>query len=469
MNLFLAGAGKSYFAPRLTLNWQSVFFEIAQCAKTLRMSTPRNSSGLAVRIQLADRSQVMTHMHCLDEMIRPDHEVRAVWRYVSSLDLSAFYADIESVRGGAGRTAADPKILLALWVFATIEGIGSARRLAELCTRDFAYMWLCGDVGVNRDMLNTFRSAHPEALDGIMSETIGVLLHHELVSLKRVAQDGMRTRANAGKSSFRRVETLNEHLKDAQQQVENIRREDDDDHVGRSRQESARQRAAEDRLARLEQAVAEQQKLAQQREKRKKGSGVETRCSTTDPEARTMKMADGGYRPAYNLQFATACDSRIVVGVGATNEGTDSGQMTPMVEHLEATFGTRPEEYLVDGGFNSRADTTHLEGEGVKVYSPIKKEQQLLAECKDPYARQREDTDEYYQWRQRMQTAEAKAIYNERCSTAEFPHAGFRNRGLNQLPVRGLQKTRTIAVWHALVHNLKMILCHGWLPTVVGR
>lgn len=431
-----------------------------------RMSIPRNSKGQQVRVQVADRSQVMMHMHCLDEMIRPDHEVRAVWQYVSSLDLSAFYSDIESVQGGAGRPPADPKVLLALWIFATIEGIGSARRLAELCKRDFAYMWLCGDVGVNRDMLNSFRSRHPQALDGIMAETIGLLLHHQLISLNRLAQDGMRTRANAGKSSFHRAATLQENLREAQRQVEQVRQEDDDDHVGRSRQEAARQRAAEERLDRVKQAIAEQEKLSEQREKRKKGSGTDTRCSTSDPDARNMKMADGGYRPAYNLQFATACQSRIVVGVDATNNGTDSGQMAPMIERIEADFGERPKEYLVDGGFNSRQDTTQLERDGVKVYAPIKKEEQLLAEGKDPYARQRQDTDEYYQWRQRMRTEEAKEIYKERCSTAEFPHAGFRNRGLQQLPVRGLKKVRTIAVWHALVHNFKMIVFHGWLPSL---
>ena len=119
----------------------------------------------------------------LDELIREDHPVRSIWRYVCSLDLSAFYQEIQAVQGGAGRDAVDPRILLALWLFATVEGIGSARRLAELCTRDFAYLWICGEVGVNRDLLNTFRSSHPEALDALMTETIGILLHHDLVSL----------------------------------------------------------------------------------------------------------------------------------------------------------------------------------------------------------------------------------------------------------------------------------------------
>ena len=402
----------------------------------------------------------------LDEMIRADHPVRNLWRYVCSLDLTALYRQIEAVQGGAGRDAVDPRILLALWLFATIEGVGSARRLAELCTRDLAYQWICGEVGVNRDLLNTFRNAHPEALDALMTETIGILLHHDLVSLTRVAQDGMRVRASAGKSSFRRQATLREHLREARQQVEQMRQEGDDDDAGRSRQEAARQRAAEERLARIEQAIAERDKLHQQKEQQKRNSGQEARASTTDPEARTMKMADGGFRPAYNVQFATAAGSRIIVGVAVTNEGGDSGQMEPMVTSLEDKFAARPAEYLVDGGFSSREDTTQLEQRGVKVYSPVKKEEKLLAQGEDPYARRRGDSDEYYAYRQRMKTPEAKAIYQERSSTAEFANAGCRNRGLWQFPVRGLRKVRTIALWQALVHNFRMILYHGWLPIV---
>jgi transposase len=370
------------------------------------------------------------------------------------------------VKGGAGRDAVDPRILLALWLFATVEGVGSARRLAELCGRDLAYQWMCGEVGVNRDLLNTFRSRHPEALDALMTETIGILLHHDLVSLTRVAQDGMRVRAAAGKSSFHRQATLEKHLEEARRQVEQMRQEGDDEDAGRSRQEAARQRAAEQRLQRLEQAIAERDRLHEQKEQQQRNTGAQARASTTDPEARTMKMADGGYRPAYNVQFATAADSRLIVGVAVTNEGGDSGQMAPMVTQLEEKFGTRPAEYLVDGGFSSREDTTRLEQQGVKVYSPVKKEQKLLEQGQDPYARRRGDSDEYYAYRQRMQTPEAKTIYQQRCSTAEFPNAGCRNRGLHQFPVRGLRKVRTIALWQALVHNFRMILYHGWLTLV---
>ena len=406
------------------------------------------------------------HMHALDQLIREDHPARAVWQYVCSLDLKGFYQDIQAVKGGAGRDAVDPRILLALWIFATLEGVGSARRLAELCTRDFAYLWICGEVTVNRDMLNNFRSHHPEALDALMTETIGILLHHDLVQLKRVTQDGMRVRAAAGKHTFRSRSKLEKHLQEAREQVEQMRREDDDDQAGRSRQEAARQRAAKERVERLQQAIEEREKLRQQKEVKKKGSGEAARCSTTDPEARTMKMADGGFRPAYNVQFATTCDSRMIVGVDVNNAGGDSGLMGPMVDRLEQRFHCVPEEYLVDGGFSSRDDTTALEQRGVKVYSPIKAEAKLLASGDDPYGRRRGDSDEYFAFRQRMKTPDAQAIYRQRNSTAELPNAGCRNRGLHRFTLRGLAKARLIAVWQALAHNLQMILFHNWLPTV---
>jgi hypothetical protein len=236
---------------------------------------------------------------------------------------------------------------------------------------------------------------------------------------------------------------------------------DADPTAGSRRQQAARERAARERAERVQRAL-DQVPLVEAQKKPKDQD--QARVSTTDADARVMKMADGGFRPAYNVQFATATGSRIIVGVAVTNEGGDSGQMDPMVTSIEERFAALPDEYLVDGGFSSREDTTQLEQRGVKVYSPLKKEQQLLEQGQDPYARRRGDSDEYYAFRQRMKTPEAKAIYRERCSTAEFPNAGCRNRGLQQFPVRGLRKARTIALWQALVHNFQMIVHHGWLP-----
>jgi hypothetical protein len=157
-------------------------------------------------------------------------------------------------------------------------------------------------------------------------------------------------------------------------------------------------------------------------------------------------------------------DSRIVVAVEATNEGTDSGQMKPMLDAIEQQHGHRPKEILADGGFNSREDVTAVETSGTTLYSPPKARRK---EDADSSARRPGDSDEVANWRKRMQTEEAKEIYKERSSTAEFPFARFRNQDLQQLPVRGLLKAKTIALWHALTHNFRQIQTMGWLQYVV--
>ena len=424
------------------------------------MNTPRNSAGFEVRVSRPQRHQAEWLGFTLDELIRPDDPVRNVWAYVQSMDLSPFYADIKAVKGGQGRDAVDPAILIALWIFATLEGIGSGRRLARLCERDVAYMWICGGVGVNRELLNDFRTGYADALDELFTETIAILLRNDLVSIKRVSQDGMRVRASAGKGSFKKKESLEELLKVAREQVKQTRA-DIDDHAAQSKQEAARVRAAKEREARLAKAVEEHKKLAEQRERRKKGDGETTRCSFTDPDARNMKMADGGFRPALNLQAATTNDKKIIVAVDVVKDGTDSGQMEPMIAQIIERTGEQPEEYLVDGGFNSRDDTTNVERKSIKVYAPVRSARK---DGTDPHERKIADTDEVFAWRQRMKTDEAKEIYKERGETAEFPNACMRNHGLHQFPVRTLKKAKTIGLWHALVHNIQMIITHGWLP-----
>ena len=160
------------------------------------------SSSDRARVKRPERAQVEWQPVALDQLLAGDHRARIVWRYVESLDLSVLYRKIRAVEGGVGRDAVDPKILMALWMFATIEGISSARHLSRLCERDLAYMWLRGGVGVNHHLLSDFRTAHGEFLDQLLTDTIATLMHQGLVTLDMVAQDGMRVRASAGISSF---------------------------------------------------------------------------------------------------------------------------------------------------------------------------------------------------------------------------------------------------------------------------
>lgn len=420
-----------------------------------------NSSTHGARVKRPERRQIEWRAASLDQLIPSDHRVRIVWAYVDSLDLGPLYQKIQAVEGGPGRDPTDPKILMALWMFATLEGVGSARQLDRLCERDLACMWICGGVGVNYHMLSDFRTAHGDFLDQLLTDTIATLMHQGLVTLETVAQDGMRVRAHAGSSSFRREPTLEQCRERAREQVRKLREESEDESgrgSGNARQQAARERAARERQERIERALEELAKLKDQKEKQKKGSGTNARCSTTDPEARTMKMGDGGYRPAYNVQFATDGEARVIVSVGVTNSGSDRGQMRPMHEDLQERYGKSPQYYQVDGGFATKDDVTAVEQQGSQVLAPMHSEQKMRDQGKDPHARRTGDTDEMFAFRQRMATDAAQERFKQRPSIAEFPNAECRNRGLHQFRVRGLKKVKAMTLWHAITFNfLRMI------------
>jgi hypothetical protein len=364
----------------------------------------------------------------------------------------------------------DPQILFALWLFATVEGTSSGRQLTELTTRDLPYVWLCGGVSVNYHLVKDFRAAHGDLLERLMIDSVSVLLHQQLITLEEIAQDGMRVRASAGASSFRRQSTLEEAQVQAREHVERLQREHAADPGGdQRRRQSARERAAAERQTKITQALAELEELKAQRGKQRREETSEPRASTTDPEARKMKMADGGFRPALNVQFATDHDTRLIVGVEVNNQGSDAGLMEPMHAQLRADYLVTPERYLVDGGFAKKEDVTTLERAGTRVYAPVSCEQKHLKEGKDPYAPKPGESPEMGQFRQRMQTPEAKAIYKHRCSVAEFPNADCRNRGLYQFRVRSCVKAKAQVLWHALAYNLLRMLKLGFLEKVMAR
>jgi transposase len=425
-----------------------------------------DGSVVRVRVKRPERRQVQWRDSSLDEMVPRDHRVRAVWAYVDSLDVKPLYRKIQAIEGGVGRDAVDPKILLALWMFATIEGISSARHLARQCERDVVYRWICGEVGVNHHLLSDFRTGHGEFLDALLTDTIATLLYQQIVTLETVAQDGMRVRAHAGSSSFRRQKSLQECRREAAEQVQKLREESDDDSdsdASNARRQAAAERAARERLARVEEALKNLAELQQQKEQREKGSGEKARCSTTDPEARQMKMGDGGFRPAYNVQFATDGDTRMIVAVEVSNNGSDGGQMSPMHEKVCERYANIPRHYTVDGGFSTIEDITTVERRGSQVAAPMTHEDRILKRGGDPYARRAHDTDEMFAFRQRMQTEEAKATLRKRPSIAEFPNAECRNRGLGQFRVRGLKKVRAVSLWHAITFNFMRMLNLGVL------
>lgn len=423
------------------------------------------------RLRTPIRNQIAVHFLTLDELLPPDHRARQVWSLVEQLDLSALHHAIKATEGRPGHPPGDPRLLVALWLYATLEQVGSARMLERLCREHVGFRWMCGGVSVNYHTLSDFRVAHPAVLEDLLTRSFAACLHSGLASLERIAQDGMRVRASAGAASFRRRRRLSEYHELARAELCRLRAEvHADPAAGTRRQRAAQERAARDREARVAaalDAVAAMERRAKPAAPPEPpdtpppvGSGgkkpAEPRASTSDAEARVMKMADGGFRPAFNVQFATATDSQLIAAVAIGNVGSDQGQLAPMVELLVARYGKPPRAMLVDGGFTKLADIEAVSAGGeTTVYAPVTKPRDP---GRDPHAPRPGDSAKVAAWRGRMGTAEAKTIYKDRAATAECVNALARNRGLQRFLVRGLVKAKAVALWFALAHNLARTL-----------
>jgi len=433
-----------------------------QAAKTTCDAKP------AVRRRTPDRAQVTMQLQCPDELVPAGHRVRTVAAVVESLDCSAFTEAIKARQGVAGRDATDPRLLVALWLYACVRGIGSARELARRCQESAPFRWLCGGVTVNHRLLGEFRTDHADALDALFTQVLTALVERGLVKVRRVSQDGVRVRAAAGGGSFRREQRLTQLLDDAHKHVAELRRQlDDPAHaagVG-ARTAARRRRAAADRLRRIEQAVAQLPELKRKQAAAAKRAGngkcgkairrKEPRVSTTDAEARVMKMPNGGYNPAVNVQLATDTASRAVVGVEVSNEAADSaGLSQPMRQQVQERTGRQVEQHLVDGGYLKTQDIEQAHAAGVELFVPAKAAQ-------DPTRRGREldpkagDSQAILAWKARMSSVEGKTTYKQRAATSETVNADLRAyRGLTQLTVRGLRKAKCVALWCALAYNV---------------
>ena len=418
----------------------------------------------APRMVRAQRQQLQWRAVDLDSVVGAEHPVRAIWALVERLDLSGYTAAIEARDHTPGRPAIDPQILLSVWLYAYSQGVGHAREVARLCAAHDGYRWLCGGVEVNYHTLSDFRVAHEAALDEVFTQVMGVLWHQGLVTLERVAQDGLRVRAAAGTSSFRRAARLAGCLDQARQQVREVKRAAADETLS-ARQRAAAQRAASERVARLEQA---EQELAQVQAQRAQWKASERRraraprVSTTDPTARPQHMPDGGWRPAYNVQWATDTAHDVIVGVGVTN-GNDAGEVAPMVQDIARRTGRAPAAHLVDGGYATLATVEWAAKNGPALYTPGPAARRT-ASGRSPRGT---DSAAVAAWRARMASEEGKAIYKERGASVERVNADARAwRGFTAFPVRGLRKVFGVTLWMALTHNvLRWIAAGAVLPS----
>lgn len=417
-----------------------------------------------LRLRVPERSQVAMRMECPEDLVPEDHPVRMIWSVTERLDLAAFYREVRAVEGEAGRDATDPRLLVALWLYAATEGVGSARELSRLCSDHRAYQWLCGGVSVNYHLLSDFRVGHAEALDKLLTQVIAALVSQKLVQVWRISQDGTRVRACAGGGSFRRRSRLQDLHRQAREHVEQLRQrlEDPLQSAGlSSRQRAAQQRAAREREQRLEQALARLPQLEARQEALSKKSSAkqrkehrEPRVSTTDPQVSVMRMSDGGYRPAVNVQLACDPHSRAIVGVDVSNHGVDAGQSAPMRQQIERRTGEPVREHLLDGGYLSFEEIEEAQTQEVQLFVPPKPVRNR-EKRKDPYEPRPGDSEAVAAWRERMGSAEGKEIYKLRGQTIETINADLKtHRGLDRLTVRGVDKIRCVALWSAVAYNL---------------
>lgn len=383
----------------------------------------------------------------MPELTLPEqHPARVLWRLVETLDLSKFVEGARAVEGRQGRDVTSVRMLLTLWMYAVSEGIGSAREIERRQTTDPAFQWIVGDQQVGRTTIAAFRVSHRAALDALFTDVLGVLMHRGVLSLALVAQDGTRVRASAGAPSFRREASLRACREQARLHVRAVLAAADDPEA-EARLQRVREAKAREAEARIEAAIAEVHEL------RAEGlGGAEPRASTTDPDARVMKMPDGGFRPAYNVQMATAGDPmggpRTIVGVRVTSRGSDTSSVKPMLDQIEARTGELPEQLLADANHASVADICDATRRGV---TPLISVPERMRRGADNASRE----PEFVAWKAHMQTDEAKQTLRARASLCELTNAHVKTRyAMASLLVRGLDKVTSVALLTALTANL---------------
>ncbi len=437
----------------------------AQQVQHAQTEVARKRSEGAVRLLQPNRLQVELRASDLESLLPEDHRARLVWGYVVRQDLSKLIEAVKARGSNAGRAAIDPQILFALWLYATLQGVGSGREVTRLSQEHDAYRWICGGVSVNYHAINDFRAGNATLMDELLTDNVAALAAVGAISLERVAQDGMRVRADAGAASFRRHASLQEHLKEAGELVQTLKTQAQaDPGLAKRQAHAAKLRAAQAREQRIQAALEQLPEVAATK-KRNGNKAEDARASTTDAQARVMKMGDGGFRPAFNVQFATTCEDQVIVGMDVVNAGSDMAQLAPMVEQVQKRLGQSPQQWLVDGGFPAH-DQIDAVSDKTEVYAPVpepktkkdKKDEQGNAVQQDTVPDKHQpkpgDSDAVASWRARMGSEDAKELYKQRAATAECVNAQARNRGLLRMPVRGLAKVRCVVGLFVLAHNL---------------
>jgi len=493
------------------------------CEVPAAIEVQKGNEAKKPRLRPINRNQMILHPVDIEYLVPEDHEVRAIWELVGSLDLSCYYDHVESVEGNAGAPAFDPRLLISLWIYAYSKGVSSAREIARLSEYDPAYQWLTGMRPVSYHTLADFRSAN-NSLHELFIEVLAMLTKEGLVTMERVMHDGTRITASAGRDTFRKEETIREHLVRASARV--LAMEEASEEEITPRIKKARERAVRERKERLSRALDQLEKIRSQKR------STQTKVSITDPECRIMGQPDGGYAPSYNVQISTDAEEKVIVGVSISQSPADQTLLPSALDEIKKTTGTDPGQLVVDAGFTTRdtivtADERHIDLIGsfpdavagresslrsrgiTEAFWPEKfrfdretncyicPEGKLLTlkgrsvergkttfhyrgrNCKDcpskpsccplnPKGRtvgRIENDPRISAFIKKMDTQDAKAVYKQRGEVAEFPNAWIKAKfGLRQFRLRGLAKVGVEALWACLTYNIKLWIRLCWKP-----
>ncbi len=483
---------------------------------------------LEPRFEYINRQQLVFRTIDVEQLIDPAHPARAIWEFLGRVELSRFSEGIQAYEGARGRAAYDPRLLISLWVYSYSRGITAGREIARLCESDPAYQWLTGMKVVNYHSLTDFRVQHEAGLRELFIQILAVLSSEGLVTLERVMNDGTKIKAQASRQSFKGGKRIREHLAAARRHVEVLEKQAEED-VGQ-KLGRAGERAVRESEARLEAALAEFEKL---REEKPEVPEEKLRVSISEPEARKMKQPDGGYAPSYNVQISTDQAPGIIVAAGLSQAAGDSKELLGAVARVKENTGKLPAQVVADGGYTSGANIKQLAEQQVDFIAPVTDSLEQLkqrgidaafsreaftydaadncyvcpagtklsykgreqrgertrlryraptaacaacvwkSQCCPQTARGRsinrwEYEAEVLSHKAKMKTAAAQEIYKQRAQIAEFPIAWLKEKiGLRRFRLRGLQKTELEILWACATHNLQQWIRLCWKPQFI--
>jgi transposase len=321
-----------------------------------------------LKIKEVNRKQMCIRAVDVENLIPETHTARAVWDFVSQLDLAGYYSDVQSIQGESGRPIYDRKLLVSLWLYAYTDGVGNAREIERRCGHDPAYQWLTGMEVISYHTLSNFRVQNQAALDELFTKSLAILSFEGMVEMKVAAQDGVKIKASAGTDTFRSKKTIQEHLQQAQEQIQALSNIDEPSEMNKAHQ--ARLQAKIQRKNRIQAALQQMEKLSKNHPAEKQEA---LRISETDPEARKMKEANGGYAPNYNAQITADAANGIIIAARVSQSSSDFKELAPSLEQIQKNCGRLPDQLITDAGFSSRENVLLMAENNVDYIAPTLK------------------------------------------------------------------------------------------------